>query len=45
MTRDSDLKFWSLCSEIATVEVVIPGGLDSTLLLPTPIEQCSNVAA
>ena len=31
----SNLKFWPLCSEIATVEVVIPTGLDPKLLLPS----------
>ena len=31
----SDLKFWPLCSEKATVEVVIPSGLDPKLLLVT----------
>ena len=29
----SDLKFRPLCSEIATVEVVIPSGLEQKLLL------------
>ena len=30
-----DLKFGPLCSEIATVKVVIPNGLKPTLLLAT----------
>ena len=31
----SDLKIWHLCSAIATVEVVIPSGLEQKLLLAT----------
>ena len=31
----SDLKFWPLCSEIATVEVVIPSEFEQKLLLAT----------
>ena len=31
----SNLKFWPSCSEIATVEVVIPSGLEQKLLLAT----------
>ena len=31
----SDLKFWPLCSEISSVEVVIPSGLERKLLLAT----------
>ena len=31
----SDLKFWPLFSEIATVEVVIPNGLEQKLFLAT----------
>ena len=32
---NSDLKFWPLCSKIATVEVVIPNGLEQKLFLAT----------
>ena len=31
----STLKFWPLCSEIATVEVVIPNGLEQKKLATT----------
>ena len=31
----NDLKFWALCSEIATVEVVVPNGFIVVLLLAT----------
>ena len=31
----NDLKFWTLCSEIETIKVVIPSGLVKKLLLAT----------